>query len=122
MVVQRSPLRSLQELKEVGRRHLVVHPTEHVPPILRALGFDPKRLKIGEQRRQIVQAVLALRESDHLGCIRVGKELCDVYRIGADSAVCLSLEGFGLNQVLVLVSYHALGAASAEAPGDDVIC
>lgn len=118
MVVKRSPLRSLKEIKAVAQKHWMVLPAEDALPILRALGVDPKLLKICERRRRIQQAVLALRESDHLGCVCIGKEHYDVYQIGSQDALCLSLECFGLNQILLLLCYHWLSSISAQPAGD----
>lgn len=108
MVVKRSPLRSLIELQAVAQEHLVVQPTEDIWLLLRALGVFPKSLSLADCRRKLQNEVLRLTTESFVGCVRFGPDLYDAYQIGERDLLCLSLESFGLNEILILARYQAL--------------
>lgn len=109
MVIQRSPLCPLYELKRIAKQHLVVSPPEAVVRLLGAMGIDLESLSIAEQHGQVRRLIQERREQDFLGCVRVGEELWDAYRISPCDAVLICCHNFGLKQILILARHMGLG-------------
>lgn len=112
MLIQRQLLCSLDELKWIANQHLYVRADEAARLVL-AQGLNP-----ADPDPECVQQVRLLIKSrwerDFIGCVRIGDELWDAYRINHSDAICLGQYEFreevGLTRTLVIARYYALAS------------
>ena len=113
MLIQRQLLCSLDELKWIANQHLYVRADEAARLVL-AQGLNPADFSIPECVQQVRLLITSRTEQDFIGCVRIGDELWDAYRINHSDAICLGQYEFreevGLTRTLVIARYYALAS------------
>lgn len=111
MLIQRQLLCSLDELKWIAMQHLYVRADEAARLVV-AQGLNPVDFSIPECVQQVRLLITSRTEQDFIGCVRIGDELWDAYRISHSDAICVIQHAFqddvGLTRSLVIARYYDL--------------